>query len=469
MNKYLKISWTIIIIGSIFIAIQVFSPSPQQNDNLDLSNLPEVQKTQEEVIDIELPENYTELIRNGDRFFAEGEFKIALKNYQRALSLDPQNIELLTTISDTQLKNNQANEAKKTIQKALEIKPKSLELKLKLVQSYFNLREIEKAKELIFQLDEDNLQVQNYKGIILILAGEYDQAEKTFKKLSKSEDQELAKQAQKYLNAKELFTYFQEGEEIHLKTLMAKALSENEQYEAAIPLLFSVIEEKLNYRDAWIVLGYSYLNTGKNQDAIDALTQALVLDDEKAETLFFLGLSYLANEDINKAIFYIEKAEKAGFQPQEQVQLKLGELYTIKENYDQAASKFENLLSSNPDSLNIFVRAVYLNIDKIQNPTKALEIAKSSLIAHPDSAMGYNLIGWALTAKGEYELAENYLNKALNIDPRLDAANLNLGWLYEKKGVNMLAREYYKKAYSLGQGNEISKRASQRFNGLKEI
>ena len=68
---------------------------------------------------------------------------------------------------------------------------------------------------------------------------------------------------------------------------------------------------------------------------------------------------------------------------------------------------------------------------------------------HPDKAMSYNLLGWAYTAMEEYDEAEENLQKALSMDPKLDAVHLNLGWLYEKNGQETLAKEYYKKAETI--------------------
>jgi len=215
------------------------------------------------------------------------------------------------------------------------------------------------------------------------------------------------------------------------------------------------------------VLGYAYLNTDKVLDAIDAFTQAKALDENKPETLFFLGLAYFANDEIEKAVFYIEQADNNGYEPKDQIDLKLGDLYLLQQEYSKSAVRYEDVIDVNKSNIGVFIRVVWLNIDKLGDPEKALKYAYIALEEHPEEAMSYNLVGWSLTALENYTEAKNYLAKAIEIDPELDAAALNLGWFYEKQGLITLAKEYYKRAYNLGQNNSIAGLAATRYNNLQ--
>ena len=241
----------------------------------------------------------------------------------------------------------------------------------------------------------------------------------------------------------------------------------NQQY-AAISLLYEILEEKNDYRDAWIVLGYAYLNSQQTNEAIDSLEQALTITPNKPETLFYLGLAYYANDNIEQATYYIEQAEIAGYQDQEQIDLRLGELYLLQDNFKKSAEKYDQLLSQNQQNIKIYIRTVWLYIDKLNENIQALKIAKDSIAHHPEKAMSYNLLGWAYIANNKFEKAKENLNIALKLNPDFDAANLNFGILYEKEGLNLLAKEYYKKAFILGKGNSISDIAATHFNRITE-
>jgi Tfp pilus assembly protein PilF len=60
------------------------------------------------------------------------------------------------------------------------------------------------------------------------------------------------------------------------------------------------------------------------------------------------------------------------------------------------------------------------------------------------------------------------ISTSFSMQPTLDAANLNYGWLSEKSGDSSQAKTYYKKAYTLGRGNSISKLAATRYNSLNQ-
>ncbi len=179
-------------------------------------------------------------------------------------------------------------------------------------------------------------------------------------------------------------------------------------------------------------------------------------------------MAYFADNDIDKAIYYIEKADENGFEPKDEINLKLGNLYILKENFKKAAQKYEEVISANSKNIDVFVRAVWLNIDKLNDTEKALSLSETAVEKHPNKAMSYNLLGWSYTAMDDFKNAEKNLKIALSMNSNFDAAHLNFGWLYEKKGNGPLAKEYYKKAYILGRGNSIGNLAAIRFNNLVE-
>lgn len=485
MNKFLTVLWILIISGAILIGITVSQPESHPN-GVDISEVEDPIKTPDEnistPIDIPIeaptiqtnnedtPSNYSEYIAKGDSDISNGELDSAIDNYTSATKIDSSSPGLLLKLGEAYLLNNQPTEAEEIFKKAEQIDSTSITIQLGLARARINLRDYMGAKEIVWKLDKNNNEVKYYTAIILILGEDTAGAKTLFQEIDGSEaiGTTLKTKVQKFLNAYETYSYYSEGEVLHLQLLLGKAFTESGEYEAAIPILFRVIEEKNNYRDAWIVLGYAYLNSNKILDAIDSLTQARALDPEKPETLFFLGLAHFANNDIEKAIIYLEQADKFGFEPKEQIDLKLGDLYLLQGNYQASAIKYEKVLEKNSSNLGIFVRTTWLNIDKLHDYEKALSIASNALEVHPNDAMSYNLVGWSYTAKEDFQEAKKYLTRALEIQPNFDAANLNIGWLYEKQGAKTLAKEYYKKAYLLGNGNSIATLAATRFNNIQQ-
>ncbi|MBT4917801.1 tetratricopeptide repeat protein, partial [Candidatus Peregrinibacteria bacterium] len=438
------------------------------------SNTPIEIVTQQEIIDVSEADSktYTEYIKTAQEHFNKGELNKAIEDYTSAVRLNPRSKEPLIALGNTYLLNNQPSESKATFRAAQDLDPYSMEIQIGLVRSYINLRDIEKAKEMLDNLEETDSVVQYYKGIVLILFKDFEGAKEIFTFLATNEEftipDWIRTNSLKFTDAYDTFTFYSEGEDVHLKTLLAKALSDAEEFEAAIPLLYDIIAEKNDYRDAWLILGYAYLNTNKILDSIDAFTQAKALNEDKPETLFFLGLAHYANNNIEKAIYYLEEADRKGYEPKDEISLRLGDLYLLKKDYEKSTIKYEETLSMNKKSMDVYVRAIWLNLNKLNNPAKALKLANIALEHNPEEPMSYNLVGWSKTALGDFEEANKYLKEALAMNPDFDAAHLNFGWLYELQGKTALAKEYYKRAYMLGQGGSIGNLAAQRYNSLTE-
>jgi len=464
MKKVLSILWIIILIGSVIIAITVSKPNtepeilPVTNENTD----PQVVIKDTPVLDNEISDlNYSELIADGDKKFAEGYTLRAIQNYKKAAQLNPNSSDPLMKLGNAYLKDGQPEQAKGTFEQAIKLNPNSIEARLALAEAYFGLKKPDEAQKIILSLNQENAQVKYYRAIIYVLAKDFEQAKKLFEQIPGND-------SQKFLDAFKNFSYYKESDPIFLQLMLAKALTEVKEYNAAIPYLFDILNVKNDYRDAWIVLGYAYLNTNKIKDSIDALLQAKALNPDQPQTLFYLGLAYFADNDVDTAIKYLEAAEKAGYEPVDQLKLKLGDLYLIQQEYEKSANNYLELLSINQNNMEVFTKSIWLAIEKLNKPEKALEIALTALKEHPEEAMSYNLVGWAYTANNDFEKGKVYLEKALAMNSDFDAANLNFGWLYEKKGTDKLAKEYYKRAYTLGNGNSIGNLAAIRFNKITE-
>ncbi|MBI4975191.1 tetratricopeptide repeat protein [Candidatus Peregrinibacteria bacterium] len=481
MNKFLLTLWIIIISGGIFISYKLTKPESANKENLaeiKTQQQPEkqdVQKAKENNADTSTKsdtptKSYASYILQGDEDLKNNNLASAIGNYSSATDLKPDSTDAFLKLGKVYLSLNDPQKAKSAFQKVEKLSPQLIEANLGIAESYLNLRDIESAKTIIWKMDKSNPNVKYYTGIILILHKDFAGAKKLFTEISEDASQTqtsgIKENSQVFLEAYKLFSYFKEGEQIFLETLLAKSLTEIGQFESSIPLLYDVINQKNNYRDAWTILGYAYLNTNKIQDAIDAFSQAESLYPEKPQTLFFLGLAHYANNDIDKAIHYLEKAKEYGFEPKEEIELKLGDIYLLKKDYSKSAEQYEKVVSLNLANVDIFVRTAWIYIEKLKDPEKALAVAYKSLEKYPSDSMSYNLMGWSLIAKGEFEKSKDYLNKAIQMKPNFDAAYLNFGWLMEKQGQVDMAKEYYKNAYTLGAGNAISLLATKRLEDI---
>jgi tetratricopeptide (TPR) repeat protein len=473
MKILMKMLWVIIITGVAFISYEYLAPNPATDlDQID--STPQTSQTdlQEEVEkQVESNKTVSSLIAEGDQQYNNGYYDKALKSYKNALIKDPNSAQSIYKIGLTYLSDNKPVEARQYFEQLKEVSS-NIQVDILIGRTYINNREIEEASEHFNSLDQTNKEIAYYTTILKILYKDHEEAKTallalTEKLNTESElDQELKKKVTIFLEAYQSISLNRESKDQHEEALLAKAFIDVEEFAASIPLLFDIIDLQNNYRDAWIMLGYSYLQTGKTADALDALKQAQTLDSEKPETLFFLGLTYAVQEDYDQSITYLENAAVAGFQPEDLINQKLADLYLIKKDYNKALESYVKTIENGVADINIFTKAVWICIEKIEKPHRAIQVAKYALKQFPEEANSFSLLGWGYVAAEEYDQAKDNLITALEMDPNLDSAYLNLGWMYEKQDLEHIAKEYYKKAYSLGTGNSISNLAAIRFNNI---
>jgi len=471
-KKLLILLWLIIMGGGGFIIFHKLKPEPIIEQKIETSTTEtsktENTKTTETKAPEEKTKTYTEYLSTGDKFLQNGYVKSAIEEYQKAADVSPNSLVPKTKLANAYLLDNNPKQAELTFKEAEKIAPESLSIKIGIIKSYLNQRDAEKAKALLSQLDRNDPEVKLYAGIILILYDELDQANTTFIDIvtNNADNKEIVKKAEKFTSRYKLYGTFKEEERVFLKLLLAKAMTEIKEYESAIPLLYSIISEKNNYRDAWIILGFSYLNVNKLQDAIDALLQAKELDQTDADTMFFLGIAYSQNNDLEKAIFYMEKAKSLNYIDLTELEIQLGKLYIKKENYQKAEEKYLYALSKKPKNLTIIGNLFWLYSEKLNSPDKAFEMAQKALVLNPENASSLNMIGKANLDLKNYKKAKEYLLLAKSKDPILDLTYFNLAQLYEIQGFTTLSREHYKQAYLLSQNSTLKNIAYNKYREL---
>lgn len=475
-NYAITILWTIIISGSIFVITNKLkneNKTPQEIIPPEIINEDPVKSITTDPIIVEDNSeiNYLEHIEKGNKLLEDGYIDSAIEEYLQAAQKNPTSASTIKKLADTYLKNNQAENAETYYRKAQELAPKSTEITMGIAKSLLNQGKYDEAKNIIWELPIENLEARFYQGLTLIIYDKKEEAQKIFEEIYTTEqkiDPKLKENVKLFLDSYTKFDYFTDSDPLFLDLMLASSFSMIEEYNTAIKLLFDIINQKNNYRDAWLVIGYSYLNINKNADAIEALLQAKELDQEKPETLFYLGLAYYANEETEKAIFYLEKAKTNGFKPIDIIDIKLAELYKVRKNFKKSAALYEKLIKTNKN-LNLYAEAIKINIDELNDIQKAISLSKKAVTLFPESAMSHYLLAWAYLENSDFTQAKKYLSNSINLDPSLAEAYLGTGKYNEKLGNYVLAKEYYKQAFVLGKGQEIATIAANNYNTLNKI
>ena len=197
-----------------------------------------------------------------------------------------------------------------------------------------------------------------------------------------------------------------------------------------------------------------------------AFERAYELDSEWPTTQYFLGVTLAEEKMTDDAIIYLNYALNNNFQPEVVIHQKLADLYLDSGNYEKSVESYEKVLSINKDDIDSFVRPIWIYIDYLNQPDKALNIAEVANATFPESAMSYNLLGWSQIGTNDHVEAEKNLKKAIELEPSLPAAHYNLARLYDTQNRKELALDAYQKAYELDTNGSIGNLAAQAYNEL---
>ena len=168
------------------------------------------------------------------------------------------------------------------------------------------------------------------------------------------------------------------------------------------------------------------------------LRKALAEDPNNPTVYFHLGDEYGKTGRPGEAMKLYQQAIHNGLR-NAWLYSRLGYLYLQQGNKDEAISAYETAAQLNPadsESLNDLAMA-YLETGKLAD---AERVFKWSLATDDKYALANNGMGLVSIQKQDLSAARGYFEKAVQLDPDLLEARLNLGRIYKILGLNALAR-----------------------------
>ena len=424
-------------------------------------------------VDTDTSLSYDERMKKGDYFIEKGFLTFAANEYVKAANLEPNRAEPYQKLLKANFDLGDYDKAKRNAEIILKLDPNNFETKLTLAQVYIKQSDFTSAQGVLDELATAaagkavDPRVDYYRGLIQITLGKNDEGKKFLRQAkAASEDDFLDAKIDKILAGYNEFEFAKAAEQLYLSELLARGLNEVGEYEMAIYKLKDVLRKRGDLRDAWILLGFAYLNLEKYYFAQTAFERAYDLDSEWPATQYFLGITHAELQHYEDAILFLNYALENGFEPKVVLYKKLADLYLDQQKYTESVEAYKKVLELNKEDVNSFVRPVWIYLDFLNNPDEALKLAQMAEASFPNNALTYNLLGWSELYKKDYAQAEKDLKKAIELNPNLAAAYFNLGKLYEAKKNTDEAMKVYQKAYDLDQNGSIGNLAAKRYNEL---
>ncbi len=226
-------------------------------------------------------------------------YQAAFAYYKKAVKLDSQNKNYYLALANLYWQQDEPVEAIFTLRQGLDkisAADAKVELNILLGQIYLVENKQEKAKKAFEEADSDY-----WSGIYWAWEQEWQKAETYFGKSSDENAAMMKSACDKIIKT---------ANPASQKVIFAQMLNQTDSAQLALPILKEVCSDFPDYRDAWVFLGYSYLELKKYDQAIEALQSALALDPIYPLTYELLATAYDAKDDLEKSKEYSDKAEE---------------------------------------------------------------------------------------------------------------------------------------------------------------
>ncbi len=404
----------------------------------------------------------------------------AVKAFQRAYDMDPNNVRAQDALAQALLNNNQLDEALKQFQQLAKDDPQNAsvlvhiaEIQRRLGNYKDALTTIQKAR----QLDPTNLEAGYNEGILLDVLGRFDDAAKTYQKMVDLTSHANGAYTAEEKNNRSIFleklgNLYEEQNKIDLAIATFQKMVEmggdsairgyENQIEAyqgahefnkAIAVTNTAVAAHPNNRDLKLILAGELADQGQqteNEEQIDkafAMAKGL-LNNTPADLTVWESMAQMnirlkrwkdAEENLNKA-------EPLATKKEDKVYLLFlrGEWAERQKHIEPAERYFRQALALDPDNAMTLNYLGYMLADRGMKLPEALKLIQKAVNQQPANAAYLDSLGWVYYKMGDYELAETNLRSAVERDQTDGTVHMHLGDLYEKTGRIRLAAAQWK-------------------------
>jgi tetratricopeptide (TPR) repeat protein len=359
-------------------------------------------------------------LRKGDLAVLQGDWKTAEDEYRQSVDAGG-GLPALRKLAQAQLQRGQVEPLRRTVERMKEEGAKQEDVML--IDAIVALRTGDLASaRAVLEPAEDTPQKHYGLGLVNILEGNHEKAIEELTITEEGWEPVLRTYAKTLKTAYSEYALFPDSPNIHLVTLIARALAQVQECALALPLLEQVTAAQDDYRDAWIVRGYCELTSELSEAALATFEKAYSLDPQKPEVQYFLARAYAALGDHGNAITFLQYALKNGFQPEQEVRRVLAKEALAIGDGTLALEQYRALTQFSDAEFETYQNVVALSADAGEMEA-AYETALQAAQKWPEDARAHDLFGWAALRTGREDEARAALEQALALDPDLESAH----------------------------------------------
>ena len=383
--------------------------------------------------------------------------------YQRALDLEPGNIDAERGLANSLLSEGKLDEAMKEFQVVLTAEPTDAQSVIRVAdiqrrQGRYEdaLVTLEKAKGLTKDNDElsynealidDSL--GRYDDAIAVLTGlveasahpdgRYAEGEKSNRAIFLNRLGIIYREQNKTLQAVAVYKqmvdlggdYVAQGYQGQVD-----AYRDEHQWQQATDVAAAAAKALPKDHQVQLMYAGQLADTGSVDDALKLANAQLTGTKEDRDVELSLAQINIRLKRWNEALAQIEKAEALSARPDEKLYVYFlrGTLADREKKYDEAEAQFEKALAIDSQNAMILNYIGYMNADRGVNLAEALVQIRKAVDLDPQNYAYLDSLGWVYFKLGEYTKAAQNLQKALERSSTDPTVHDHLGQVYEKTG-----------------------------------
>ncbi len=371
-------------------------------------------------------------IRLADALANEGRLEESVREFEKALAEDPTNVIVLVGLGMVQRELLRLDEAEALLKKAIASAPSHVLARYTLASIYEQKRQYVAAQtqwQELLEIPDPSPEVGSRRaeywahlGFAHEQLGRLDDAVAAF-----SEARQLA-----------------EGDP-RFEMFFIQGLLTAERAEEALRAVESVLEKDAD-SPRFLALKARALDASGDGD--DALAMMLTLADEHPDEDVFAQAvvdQYHRDKKFEASEAFLRERLK-GSPDDPNLQFQLAATLERQGKVDEAEAVFESILRRDPDSAAALNYLGYMLADHNRRLDESLDFVKRALSQDPYNGAYLDSLGWVYYRRGELDLAEENLLKAIDAMRLTGVVYDHLGDLYLEKGDPAQAVEYWKKA-----------------------
>jgi len=366
------------------------------------------------------------------------DYKSAAQVLERALALDPENLEVKRMLGQTLIFAGSLDRARQTFEDIVAADPRDAQSFLRISQIYRQQREFAKARDALNrakELEPDNLEIRYGEVSLLEEEGKRAEAIAVLKQILDSTERRS-------------YSGPDRANRAALLERLALLYRANQQYPQAVETFqaLAALDGSLAARAAAQVV--ETYRMARDYSRAEAESDAAVKKFPDDRMVILSRATLLA--ELGRADQAVAEAKKLfGNGDDKEAWLNLAQIYERSKNYEgmrQALDAYEKLAGDNEDRSTLyFMRgAMY---ERLKKYDEAEAEFRKALAIDPDNASVLNYLGYMLADRNvRLDEAHRLISRALELEPGNGAYLDSLGWVYYRMDQLEQAERYLRLA-----------------------